>query len=1021
MNKLIVLLLLLVGSSAIAQQPNNKMKVLGKVFSAETNKPLRNASVLIKGNKKGVLTDTSGNFTIRAEKGQTITVSYAGFESQEFKVVEPTTLTVKLEIRITDNEEVVVVGYGTRKKSHLTGAISKLTTDEAIGQIPVSRLDDALKGKLAGVNVLTTDAQAGAAPTIQIRGATSITASSEPLIVIDGYPVPTDLSAIDMNDVESIEVLKDAASAAIYGSRGGNGVIMITTKSGKAGKAKFSVNVSSGLKNVYRKISFPTLPAWKEYVKSINNGLSTPEIDQAEIFNANTDAQDFIFRQVQFSNVSVGASGGTTNFKYNISANALFDNGIMLGNDFKRFGLRAAFTVKAGSKTTIDFSVNPSVTQRFDVPVSVQEAIRTLPPWMPVYHTAATAAATGMPIGSIANQREFSPVNIRYTGPDLTSATTNSPLQQLNGTTDKNTNTRVITNLGVKIDLSKVWSFKSSVGIIYSDNTRDFFQRSWAQSLPLIDGNAFARATSRAILTKTQTFDIANENLITYKKNFKKHDINVIGAFSNQYRQTNFFSAQAGNFATDDVPTLNAGVVQALTSNIENYGLTSLVSRVNYAYDNRFLASGSVRWDGSSRFGRDNQWGFFPAFSLGWNIANEKFFPDNKLVKELKLRASYGVTGNDNIGNYRSFARVESDFAALGNGITPGYQLVSFGNQNLGWERTNSTNIGIDAGLFNNKVRFSVEYFNTTTRDLLLNLPTLVSTGFPIYTTNQGKVETKGFEVELSTTLISKSNFKWNIQANGYTNMNTLLDFGGTNSQISQGDPRRANFFLSKVGQPLVQFFGYQMDSAVLLRRPSSATNFDFFPIGVQPLHTFVKDANGDKQINDSDRVVLGNPFPKFNWGFTSNFQYKNLDISITIQGSHGAKVFNLDRYYFETQFSPTGSTAINNTDLYNQQQRDFARIKTQTDFNIEDASFIAIRNLNIGYTIPSKSLKKLNLTRIRMYMSIANLWYRFANGYSSFNPEGDNGFPNDPLRKGYQRGSVPLARTITFGLNVDF
>ncbi|MFY7964907.1 MAG: TonB-dependent receptor plug domain-containing protein, partial [Chitinophagaceae bacterium] len=408
--KLIFSLLLIVCFNITNAQNGNKIKVTGKVISAETSKPLGNASVTIKGTKKGTITDSLGNFSLKVDKGQTIVVSFASFESQETKITSAVHLDVKLAVKFFDNEEVVVVGYGTRKKSHLTGAISKLTTDEAIGQIPVSRLDDALKGKLSGVNVLTTDAQAGAAPTIQIRGATSITASSEPLIVIDGYPVPTDLSAIDMNDVESIEILKDAASAAIYGSRGGNGVIMITTKSGKVGKAKFSVNVSSGLKNVYRKISFPTLPAWKEYVKSINNGLSTPEIDQAEIFNANTDAQDFIFRQVQFSNVSVGASGGTTNFKYNISANALFDNGIMLGNDFKRFGLRAAFTVKAGSKTTIDFSVNPSVTQRFDVPVTVQEAIRTLPPWMPVYHTAATAAATGMPIGSIANQREFSPV-----------------------------------------------------------------------------------------------------------------------------------------------------------------------------------------------------------------------------------------------------------------------------------------------------------------------------------------------------------------------------------------------------------------------------------------------------------------------------------------------------------------------------------------------------------------------------------------------------------------------------------
>jgi TonB-dependent SusC/RagA subfamily outer membrane receptor len=306
MNKLKIFLLLLSFSMlhwAIAQDSKERIKVSGKVMSNETNLPLPKASVQIKGTKKGTVTDSLGNFSIKVDKGQTIAISYAGFEAQEIRITEAKVLDIKLLLKASDNEEVVVVGYGTRKKSHLTGAISKLVTDEAIGQIPVSRADDALKGKIAGVTVLTTDAQAGAAPSIQVRGATSITAGTEPLLVIDGFPVQTDLSAIDMNDVESIEVLKDAASAAIYGSRGGNGVIMITTKSGKVGKAKFNMNVSTGLKNVYRKLQFPTLQEWKTYVKSVNNGKSTAEIDQAEKFDAKTDAQDFIFRQVQFTNM----------------------------------------------------------------------------------------------------------------------------------------------------------------------------------------------------------------------------------------------------------------------------------------------------------------------------------------------------------------------------------------------------------------------------------------------------------------------------------------------------------------------------------------------------------------------------------------------------------------------------------------------------------------------------------------------------------------------------------------------
>ncbi len=1017
-------LLLFTFNAVNGQQPASKLKVTGKVFTSETLKPLANASISIKGTKKGTVADSSGNFSIKVDKGQTIVVSYASFEPQEFKVFGNMQLEISLVARAIDNEEVVVVGYGTRKKSHLTGSVSKLVTDEYIGQIPVSRADDALKGKLAGVNITTTDAQAGAAPTIQIRGATSVTAGTEPLIVIDGYPVPTDLSSIDMNDVESIEVLKDAASAAIYGSRGGNGVIMITTKSGKVGKGKFSTNVSTGIKNVYRKIPFASLQQWKTYVAADNNGVISPEILQAEKFDANTNAQDFIFRQVQYTNVQLGASGGTTNFKYNLSGNALLDNGIMLGNDYKRFGLRASFSAKASPSTTIDFSFTPSYTEKFDVPVTVQEALRTLPPWTPVYHNAVTAAATGMPIGSIANQREFSAFNPFYTdtykGIDIASATSNSPLQQLNGTTDKTTQIRTITNFSVKIDLSKYLSFKTTLGILLGENTRELFQKSWAQALPLLDGEAFARSTSKAILTKTRTFDLSNENILTYKRNIKKHDINVVAAFSNQYTNTSFFSAQAGNFATDDIPTLNAGTQQALTNTIEEEPLVSYLARVNYAYDNKYLLSLSNRYDGSGRFGPESRYSFFPAASIGWNVSNEKFFPATKIVKDLKLRVSYGATGNKSIGNYRYFANVGSAYASLGNEISPGFQLTSFGNPALGWERTFSTNYGADFGLFNGKVRVSVDYYNTETDRLLLNLPTVASTGFSSYPVNKGKVSNKGFEFEISSTIVSKKDFKWSVSANGYTNTNKLLNFGGTDNQISQGDPKRANFYLTKVGAPLVEYFGYKMDSSIAIKQTANFYT-DYYPIGVKALHAFVKDINGDKKISDSDRVVLGNPYPKFNWGFTTNFQYKMFDVSLTFQGSHGAKVFNVDRYYFETQFGTTGSTAYRNPDLYTQQQQDDARIKTQTDYNIEDASFVALRNINIGFTMPSKTLKKLKISKLRMYVSASNLWYHFANGYSSFNPEADNGFPNDPLRKGYQRGAVPLARTITFGLNLDF
>ena len=1019
MKKCLLLLLVLLTVTiayrlnAQTQQPA-KITVTGTVVSGETKQPLTGASIAVKGSKKGVVSDAAGKFTIKVDKGQTIVVSFAGFEAQEFKINEAQNLPVALNVSINENEEVVVIGYGTRKKSHLTGAIAKINNDN-LGQIPVSRADQALQGKLAGVNIVTTDAQAGAAPTIQIRGATSITAGTDPLIVIDGYPVPTDLSAIDMNDVESIEVLKDAASAAIYGSRGGNGVILITTKSGKIGKGKISVNVYTGVKNAYRTLKFPTLQEWRSFVEQDNNGVIPDEVAQAARYNTSTDVQDFILRQVNYTSLQLGVSGGTTNFRYYLSANGLLDDGVYLGNDYKRLGMRAGFNAKVSPKVSIDFGFTPSYTVFYKAPVSMQEALRSLPNWMPAYHNDSSAKYTGLPVGSVANMRDFNPgINPNYTGINLASGTGNSPISQLTGITDKNTQIRNISNFAVKVELAKNLSFRSSVNFLIGERSREFFQRSWAQTQAIWDGDIRARASAKVISTRLRTIDISNENILNYKKLIKKHDIDIVAGITEQYTHNSSFSGQVGNLPTDQIPTLNAGTMQILTGTDYESSFVSTLFRFNYAYANKYLLSLSIRNDGSSRFGTEKRWSYFPAASLGWRVSNEKFFPENRILTDLKLRASYGVTGNANIPDYKYLALVDPVYASLGNEITPGFQLITYGNPNLGWERTISTNIGGDFSLFNNKLQLTVEYYNTKTDKLLLDLPIAASTGLLTYPINRGKVGNTGFEFEISTTVLSKKNFKWTVSANGYTNKNKLLDFGGTQQQINQGDPSRANFFLARVGEPLVQYYGYQATSPVGIR------NTNYWPIGVSAIRTFVQDQTKDGVITDADRVVLGNPYPKFLWGFTSNFQYKSFDISVTLQGSHGAKVFNIDPYYFETQFSTTGSQA-HESQGYTAEQLASLRLKSQTDVLIQDASFVALRNLNVGYSFSTKAARKMGLNKVRIYMTTANLWYYFPANYSSYNPEADNGFPNDPLRKGYQRGAAPITRNITFGLNVEF
>jgi TonB-linked SusC/RagA family outer membrane protein len=1010
------LLLLLPTFYAGYSQSSGIIQVTGTVISAESGVPMPGVTVMIRGTRIGVGTDSAGRFTMRMEKGQALEFRYVGFKAPSMKINHSEELIIKMHINTRENDEVVVIGYGSRKKTHLTGAVSKIVNDN-LWQIPVSRADLALMGKMAGVSVSQTDAQSGAAPTIQIRGANSVTAGTNPLIVIDGYPVPTDLSAIDMYDVESIEVLKDAASAAIYGSRGGNGVILITSKSGKTGKGKLSVNVSSGIKTVYRTVPLYNLQRWKQYVMGDNNGVIPAEITAAEKYDANIDAQDVIFRQVHYTSAQLAASGGNTTFKYYLSGTATQDDGVIIGNNYKKLGLKAAFTAKVNPKVTIDFSVTPSYTLFYNVPISVQEAIRTQPSWMPTYHNDTSSKYTGMPVGSIANQRDFNvSYNPRYTGGvGLNSTTTNNPLQQLNGTSDRNTQIRNITNFSVKIDIGNYFSLKSSVGFLYSENQRDYFQRSWAQSEAALDGAINARKTSRAVLSRNRMLDLSNENILGYKRDFGLHDIDIIGGFTTQYTNTSYFSAQGFNFATDDIPTLNAGTMQSLTSSTEEEALISYLMRASYTYDNRYLVTLSHRSDGSSRFSPDNRYAFFPSASVAWRMSNEAFFPRNRIVNEVKIRASYGATGNKNIGNYRYYSTVSPVSAILGDdNPTPGMQLTGYGNDTLKWEKTLSGDVGLDLSLFDNKVRVTLDYYSTMTNRLLLNLAAVSSGGYTTYPTNKGKLANRGFEFEIAVPVISDNNFHWNINANGYLNRNKLLDFGGTDQQINQGDPSRANFFLTKTGSPLVQYYGYKMDSAVTMH----TTNY--WPIGVTSLHTFVKDIDKDGHISDSDRIVLGTPYPKFNWGFTSNMQYRDFDLSITLQGSHGAQVFNVDPYYFETQYGTTGSKARDRQG-YTPAQKAMTVLKTQTDYNIEDASFIALRNVNLGYTLPGRLLRKMTLAKLRLYLSSGNLWYHFANNYASYNPEADNGFPNDPLRKGYQRGAVPISRTVVFGINVEF
>ncbi|SHG64038.1 SusC/RagA family TonB-linked outer membrane protein [Pedobacter caeni] len=1006
-------MLLLVISCFLILKPafsQTKVTVQG-IVKDEQGGILPGASVTVADSKQGTVADDKGAFSISVDAGKNLLINYLGYQPKTYTVSKNETITIVLAAQENTMNTVVVIGYGTQKKSSVTGSVARLSNDN-LNQIPVSRADQALAGKLAGVQIQTTDATAGAAPVIRIRGAASITAGTNPLIVIDGYPVPTDLSSVDMNNVESIEVLKDAASAAIYGSRGANGVILITSKSGKNGKTVVGLNTSAGFKEVYRRLDFPTLSQWSEHVKSVNNGVLSPELLAAQKFDVPTDPQDMVFRNGSFQNAQVNVSGGTEKVKYYVSGEALFDKGVIATNNYKRYGGQANIDITPNKKWKIGLSITPSYTLQ-DAPVyKVHDLLRSFATWLPLYATQNISDATGLPVGNIVHQRAFDPAtNPRYKGINLSATANNNGYTNLYGINNRISTSKTLANANVQYNFSEALSLKVSGGAFISNSRNDFFQKSWATRDPFLQGAAVAQASTKGSLANSETIDLLNENILNYTKSFGKHDLNVIAGFTAQTTKITSSSASATNFSTDEIPTLNAGTMSSLTSNIEKSALASVLFRANYAYDNKYLVSIGSRWDGSSRFGADNRWGYFPSASIGWRVSNENFYDRDAFVNDLKIRTSYGATGNNNIGNYRAFANVSPVGAILGDATSLGFNSSFYDNPDLGWERSFSLNAGVDMAFLKNRFTLTIDAYRSTTKDLLFFLPINTITGSNGVWTNVGEVQNQGLEIELGAKIIDNESFKWSLSANAATNKNKVKALGNSSSIISIGDPKRLNYFLAQVGQPLVQFYGYEYDSDIEVAG-------NYWPTNVHSDRIIARDMNGDGVVNEQDRVVLGQPTPKFTWGLTSNLKYKDFDLSFVLQGSHGASVFNADPNYYETQFSATGTSAYLNLPKDIQAK---TKYKTESRYSIEDASFIALRSLNLGYTLNAKWLSAIKASNLRIYASAANLWYKFAKGYSSYNPEGVNEYTDDPLKNGYQRGSAPITRNITFGINANF
>lgn len=1040
-----------------------KVKVQGVVKNTEGD-TMPGASVKVKDGTQGTMTNSNGEFSITVEIGKTLIFNYLGYQPHGHPVTKSEKITITLTELKTTMEDVVVIGYGTVKKSSVTGAVSKLKNDN-LDEIPTSRLDNALIGKLAGLTIQNITSEAGSDPTVRVRGSTSLSANADPLVVVDGQPIADGMAFINSYDVESIDVLKDAASAAIYGSRGANGVIIITTKKGVADKPRYTFKTYYGIKEAYKLHPLMTTSEYTSLLfneaalrmtdPSVTTGFNKiTDIERAayvienQISGEPTNWQQEGLRDAGIYNVQLGVSGGNKNLRYYISGNMQQDQGVMKYSENNKGNLRVKIDANLSPKLTLSVNMNPTYTKTQKPANTYIDYYR----WyssLPVYHSTFTSAFVNqntqwanIAAGDYVQARHFA--NLNYAGfmPDgsyWTSAGALNPFSTSNNTpvsiASRETRFAEVFRMQGGTDLSYTISkgliFKSSLSGYYSSLQNNILTKSNARK----DGDV----NSGTIYT-SKNVDVLWENTLNYTKSIKNHNFTGLLGYTMQ-RTTQEISNMVGlNSPNDDFTTLAQAAQidqgQTYTAKVGPVGLISYLGRINYDYKNKYLFSASLRTDGSSKFYSGNKYGWFPAVSAGWVISSEKFMEKTQnWLSGLKVRASYGETGNNRITDfsfedllYKANYSFGQGTGNVNAGQAPNGAVIA--GRNITWETNRSANVGLDIGLLKNRITLGIDYYYSTTKDLLLQQGTESFTGSDSYWNNNGTVRNKGLELELSSTNINSKSFKWNTSLNISANRNKLIKLGGEAYQYNYGN--RNEIYASIVGAPAVQFFGYKTDGVWLSQadiaasgQTSSILSNYFTPGSLK-----IVDQNGDHIIDEKDRTAIGNPFPDFTWGITNTFRYKNFDLSILLQGSQGGDLINGDIYYNETRkydkafvdnrwiseaFPGDGKTPYYGIGTY-------ADVML-TDYVVEDASYAYLRNIILGYSFKSPFLKKIHINNLRLYGSADNVFFITGKSYKGINPEAriTSGNYASPLVSGYQSGGFPVNRTFTFGIDLTF
>ncbi|UMB59162.1 TonB-dependent receptor [Lutibacter sp. A80] len=1071
--KLALIAMLLLNVSLIAQE---SFTIKGTVTSKVDGQPIMGANIIVVGTQKGTSTDFDGNYQIELVSGEILEITYLGFVTKRIPYVSQEVINVQMEEDSAVLDEVVVVGYGDQKQSNVTSSLTKVSGKD-IENVSVSRVEDALQGKVAGLRIQTVASEAGGDPKITLRGPGSITGTSAPLIVVDGVVLGTDadiLGTIDNNNIQSISVLKDASSVAIYGSRGANGVILITLKEGVSGKTSFSYNSFIGYKYSENNDNFnttiaderarldglqatvsailPTSERYEDINRYYDNAYAELEAMDfiASLGGGETNWQDEIFEGGFIQSHSLSVRGGTELTSYTASLGFLEDEGIVMSDNFEKINARIKVDsksrnkkIKFGASLSVNYNDQVKVPTRFTDPLRQmghiplylnEEHLKYVTPFSTEVGTSTDAGKLfeNLGVGSYGFSRAFDhtftvdPNNPRdilrdaETGLPIPSGLTSGGLTL---STTKNVHPLVhyLERSRVKKKLSLNTSayidFKLAKGLNFRQSISGVFRHNKNNNSDYLYGQENRDQESFRFEGRDELNQYAVESLLKYKKSFGDHNFNTVFGF--EYTRRDFYVQESEAVGYTNDFNNNIAIADGGTTYTDN-GTDKLVSyfgRVDYNYNEKYLMQLSARTDGSSRFGTNTRFGFFPAASVGWIMSNEDFLLESDLISFLKLRASYGISGSNEISRniYESLYRFEETFSTISyNGLT-GVKGVTLANQNLGWEKLVEFNPGVDVRFGNGLLNLSLDYYVRKSEDLILFAPVPATYGTDNWLQNIGEVKNSGVEIELNSRIISKENFSWIASGQFSLNRNEVVSLGNNEQIISRIDQdTRPTEFIAKVGQPITSFYGWVYEKEVPLEwidNPFNRFNNDF-------ANVYVKDLNNDGIIDGEDRTELGSPYPDFTWGFNSDFVYNDFDFSFQWQGSHGAevRVADLDQLYYASESAV--QPVANFPDIDKTVHRRY------TDDHIQDASYVTLRNLSVGYTIPASIVSKYNIDRLRIYLSGENLLFFTAKGYEGFNPEAagqtsDNA--NTPLTSGYQRGDGPVVKTISAGINFQF